>query len=103
MAGNELGQEEGQVLTDTKIQEPDRYQVILHNDDYTTMNFVVEILQSVFHKSVKEATDLMIRIHKHGAGLCGTFTREIAETKVRRVHFEARSAGFPLKCTMEKV
>ncbi len=103
MAGNELGQEDVQILTDTVIHEPEKYQVILHNDDYTTMNFVIEILQSVFHKSIKEATELMMRIHKHGIGPCGTFTREIAETKVRRVHSEARSAGFPLKCTMEKV
>lgn len=103
MAGSELGQEEGQVLTDAEIREPDRYQVILHNDNYTKMDFVIGILLSVFHKSMQEATDITLKIHKQGTGHCGTFTREIAETKVRRVHFEARSAGFPLKCTMEKV
>ena len=103
MAGNEWGQEDILIVTDTVIREPEKYQVILHNDDYTTMDFVIKILQSVFHKNIKEATDLTIRIHEHGTGLCGTFTREIAEAKVRRVHSKARSAGFPLKCTMEKV
>ncbi len=67
------------------------------------MDFVVGILQGIFHKNVDEATAIMLHIHEQGIGLCGTFTREVAETKVKRVHHEARSAGFPLKCTMEKI
>lgn len=103
MAGNEWIHEDNQILPDIEIREPDRYQVILHNDDYTTMNFVVEILQTIFHKNANEARAIMLKIHEYGTGLCGTFTCEIAETKVRQVRFAARSAGFPLKCTMEKI
>ncbi len=103
MSVNEWSQGDSQTLTEKKIQEPDRYKVFLHNDDYTTMDIVVGILQGIFHKNVDEATAIMLHIHEQGIGLCGTFTREVAETKVKRVHHEARSAGFPLKCTMEKI
>lgn len=103
MPANDWTQGENQTLTADKVQEPDRFKVFLHNDDYTTMNFVVEILQTIFHKNTEEATAIMLHIHEHGIGLCGTFTREVAEAKVRRVHFEAKSAGYPLKCTMEKI
>ena len=103
MSVNEWSQGDSQTLTEKKIQEPDLYKVFLHNDDYTTMDFVVGILQGIFHKNVDEATAIMLHIHEQGIGLCGTFTREVAETKVKRVHHEARSAGFPLKCTMEKI
>ena len=74
---------------------------LLHNDDYTTMEFVVEILQVVFHKSLAEATRIMLLVHKSGVGLCGVFTAEVAETKVEMVHHLAKKHGFPLQCSME--
>jgi ATP-dependent Clp protease adaptor protein ClpS len=85
---------------DTK--EPSLYRVIILNDDYTTMEFVVYVLETVFHKSTPEATQIMLSVHKKGAGLCGVYTREIAETKVVTVHEMASENKFPLKCTMEK-
>ncbi|MDR2573981.1 MAG: ATP-dependent Clp protease adapter ClpS [Desulfovibrio sp.] len=86
-----------------KLKEPDSYAVLLHNDDYTSMDFVVGILRSIFHKTLEQATAVMMNIHRRGVGRCGVFTREIAEAKVHQVHYKAREAGFPLKCTMEKV
>ena len=96
-------EDEGEVLVAKKLKKPDQYRVILLNDDYTTMDFVVEILCKVFHKSVQDATTIMMNVHQQGRGECGIYTFEIAESKVQQVHFIARSAGFPLKCTMEKV
>jgi ATP-dependent Clp protease adaptor protein ClpS len=95
---------EGEVVekTDTEITEPPLFKVILHNDDYTTMEFVVEILMTVFNKNMDEATRIMLNVHQSGTGLCGLFTFEVAETKVDTVHALARQQGFPLKCTMEK-
>ena len=84
------------------IREPFMYKVLIHNDDYTTMEFVVAILMSVFNKSMDEATIIMLNVHKKGIGLCGVYTYEVAETKVNTVHTVARKEGFPLKCTMEK-
>jgi ATP-dependent Clp protease adaptor protein ClpS len=84
------------------LQEPPMYKVLLHNDDYTTMEFVVEILQKVFHKSPAEATHIMLSVHKSGMGVCGVYMAEIAETKVEMVHHLARKSGFPLKCSMEE-
>ncbi|MBF0202449.1 MAG: ATP-dependent Clp protease adapter ClpS [Desulfamplus sp.] len=81
---------------------PPMYKVILHNDDYTTMEFVVEILMAVFGKSEEDATIIMMNVHEQGRGICGTYTREIAETKVHTVHVLAREREFPLKSTMEK-
>ena len=88
--------------TEQKSEEPHLYHVLLLNDDYTTMDFVVQILEQVFHKNPVEATSIMLKVHKEGVGLCGTYTREIAETKVMLVHSKAAEAGFPLKATMEK-
>jgi ATP-dependent Clp protease adaptor protein ClpS len=85
----------------TEIKEPSLYRVILLNDDYTTMDFVIYILESVFHKNPAEATQIMLSVHKKGAGLCGLYTREIAETKVATVQEMAAANQFPLKCTME--
>lgn len=81
--------------------KPNFFKVVMHNDDYTTMEFVIEILQSIFHKESAEATFLMLQIHRHGQALCGLFPFEIAETKVAKVHKQARAAGFPLRCTLE--
>ena len=85
-----------------ETKEPSLYRVILLNDDYTTMEFVIHVLETVFHKSPAEATQIMLSIHKKGAGICGIYTREIAETKVVTVHELATKNKFPLKCTMEK-
>ena len=88
--------------TELRTEKPSRYNVFLLNDDYTTMEFVIHVLETVFHKSPVEATQIMLSIHKKGAGLCGVYTREIAETKVAAVHDMAVKNKFPLKCTMEK-
>ncbi|RJQ50159.1 MAG: ATP-dependent Clp protease adaptor ClpS [Desulfobacteraceae bacterium] len=95
---------EDQAASDIKddTDEPPIYKVLLHNDDYTTMEFVVEVLMHVFNKPVAEATRIMLNVHKQGVGLCGYYSYEIAETKVEAVHVLAVENGFPLKCTMEK-
>ncbi|KUJ94957.1 MAG: ATP-dependent Clp protease adaptor protein ClpS [Desulfonauticus sp.] len=85
------------------LREPHRYKVLLHNDDYTTMEFVVEVLKKVFHKTEKEAYHIMMTVHTKGIGVCGVYPRQIAETKVFLVRQMARARGFPLKCTMEEV
>ncbi|MFC1516358.1 ATP-dependent Clp protease adapter ClpS [Thermodesulfobacteriota bacterium] len=84
------------------IREPSMYRVLLHNDDYTSMEFVVEVLIYVFQKSMEESTLIMLKVHREGIGLCGLYTYEIAETKVEMVEVLARENGFPLKCTMEE-
>jgi ATP-dependent Clp protease adaptor protein ClpS len=88
--------------TEEEIHEPSMYKVLLHNDDYTTMEFVVDILVSVFHKSPEQAVMIMLNVHKQGTGICGVYTFDIAETKVKIVEAMAAGKGFPLKCTMEK-
>ena len=95
----------GQVVTEEhqKVKEPPMFKVLLHNDDYTTMDFVVMILASVFHKSEVDATNIMINVHKKGIGVAGIYTREIAETKVAMVLDLARQNEHPLRCTMEKL
>jgi ATP-dependent Clp protease adaptor protein ClpS len=85
-----------------KVQKPPLYKVILHNDDYPTMQFVVEILESVFHKSPSEAYRIMMHVHTRGHGVCGAYPHEVAETKVALVHDRARSQGFPLRASMEE-
>ncbi len=98
-----LARVDEEVETLLVLDEPTQYKVLLHNDDYTTMEFVVEILMHVFHKSLEEAELIMIEIHKAGKGVCGIFTYEIAETKVHQVKEMAKSSGFPLLATMEEV
>lgn len=85
-----------------KLKLPTLYKVILNNDDYTPMNFVVEILESFFRMDVKTATHIMLDVHKSGKGICGMFHREIAETKVAQVNNYSRENQHPLLCTMEK-
>jgi len=93
---------ESEVRTDRKVKKPSMYRVLLHNDDYTTMEFVVDILMHIFHKTFEDATRIMLNVHEKGIGLCGVYTYEVAETKVDTVHNLARDYGFPLKCSMEK-
>ena len=95
---------EGDVSTETRedVTEPGMYRVLLLNDDYTTMEFVVEILMLIFSKSVEEATQIMLNVHRIGVGVCGVYTYEVAETKVDTVHALAKERGFPLKCSMER-
>ncbi|MDY0116342.1 MAG: ATP-dependent Clp protease adaptor ClpS [Sulfurimonadaceae bacterium] len=85
-----------------KVKHPKKYKVFLLNDDYSSMDFVVDILMTVFHKSYIEAEAIMIEVHQKERGICGVYTHEIAETKVMQVHKRARENGFPLKATMEE-
>jgi ATP-dependent Clp protease adaptor protein ClpS len=87
---------------DRLVKEPDLYKVILHNDDYTTMDFVVEILETIFGKSPAEAYRIMMTVHVQGKGVAGTYPYEVAETKVARVHERARAEGFPLRASLEE-
>lgn len=93
---------EGDVKNDLEIQEPKMYRVILHNDDYSTMDFVIEVLISIFHKPAADATRIMLDVHKKGKGICGIYTYDIAETRVARVHQLAKKREFPLKCSLEE-
>jgi ATP-dependent Clp protease adaptor protein ClpS len=94
--------EETESDTQEEILEPPMYKVIMLNDHYTTMEFVVYVLETVFHKSLQEAIIIMLNIHNNGAGICGVYTAEVAETKIQKVHNLAREKEFPLKCTMEE-
>lgn len=86
----------------TKTKRPSLYKVLLLNDDYTPMEFVVHILERFFSKSRDEATTIMLHVHRHGVGICGIFTYEVAETKVASVIDFARRHQHPLQCTMER-
>ncbi|MFN4894556.1 MAG: ATP-dependent Clp protease adapter ClpS [Pseudomonadota bacterium] len=86
----------------TKTQKPKMYRVLLLNDDFTTMEFVVHILEGIFFKSPAEATQIMLQVHKNGRGVAGIFSKQIAEAKIEQVHQLAQSEGFPLKCDMEE-
>ncbi|MCY4485325.1 MAG: ATP-dependent Clp protease adaptor ClpS [Spirochaetaceae bacterium] len=88
--------------SDEEVREPPRYEVLMHNDHYTTMDFVVSVLEGIFYKSPSEATRIMLAIHRHGAGRCGVYTREVAEMKVEQVHRLARKNEFPLRCSMQE-
>lgn len=85
-----------------KTRQPSLYKVLILNDDYTPMEFVVHILERFFNKTRQEATDIMLHVHRRGVGLCGVYTYEVAETKVNQVMDFARSNEQPLQCTMEK-
>lgn len=88
--------------SETKVKRPSLYKVILHNDDYTPMEFVVFILESVFKKNKEEAENLMMNVHLHGSSICGVYPHGVAETKVYQVTELAEEYEYPLKCTMEK-
>lgn len=88
--------------TNLKLKPPQSYKVLLHNDNYTTMEFVVFVLETVFNKSLTEATQIMIHVHTNGIGVCGSYTFEVAEMKVESVHGLAEQYEFPLQATMEE-
>ena len=90
------------LLDKIQVKKPSNYVVIMHNDHYTTMDFVIEILMSVFNKNRAEATKIMLDVHQKGAGIAGIYAREIAETKAQMANEKSRAAGFPLKCSIEK-
>ena len=94
----------GQVVEKTrpKVKKPELFKVILHNDDYTTMQFVIEVLEGIFHKSPAEAFRIMMLVHTTGHGICGTYPYDVAETKVVLVQDRARERGFPLRASMEE-
>lgn len=94
---------DGLAVQETKpaLKRPDMYKVLLINDDYTPMDFVIMLLQSVFRKDHESATQIMMHVHTKGIGVCGVFTREVAETKVRQVMDLSQKGEHPLQCTME--
>lgn len=102
---NDKRQRQEDVLTRERedLKEPALFKVLLHNDDYTTMEFVIMILEGVFHKDTAEATRIMLNVHNEGVGIAGIYTREVAETKVAIVHENAKKNNFPLRCSIEKV
>lgn len=88
--------------SEISISEPKRYNVFLLNDDYTSMDFVIDILMTIFRKNYSDAYAIMMAVHQKGRGLCGSYPYEIAETKVHQVSTLARESGFPLKAMMEE-
>ncbi len=96
--------QQGSVLLDAKLKlkKPSMYNVLLLNDDYTPMEFVVLVLEKIFNKKQEEATQIMLHVHKNGVGICGTFTFEVAETKCKLVIDMAKKNQHPLQCTIEK-
>lgn len=107
MADNDKQNNEGNstgvvIKTKPKTKKPSMYKVLMLNDDYTPMEFVVHILERFFGKTREEATRIMLHVHRRGVGLCGVFTYEVAETKVTQVMDFARQNQHPLQCTLEK-
>jgi len=107
--GRDAEGEEGDVAISEEVEEgrpqlkePSKYAVVLHNDDYTTMDFVVEVLQRFFQKTGDEAVRIMLKVHQDGRGVAGVYSYEIAETKSVQVNDHAQSRGFPLKSTVEE-
>jgi ATP-dependent Clp protease adaptor protein ClpS len=98
-AGN---QSKVQIKTKEKVATPALFTVLMHNDDYTTMEFVVEVLRDIFRKPSTEAEKIMLTIHFQGVGYCGVFPYAIAESKVDQARLKARKAGFPLRCSLEE-
>ena len=105
MAGDP-NQHEGQgdvaEKTRDEVEPPKRYAVLMHNDDYTTMEFVIEVLVEIFRKPEAEAFQIMLNVHHQEVGIAGIYPADIAETKIAQVHSRARAAGFPLRCSMEE-
>ena len=91
-----------QLDEELEVVYPKEYHVFLLNDDYSTMDFVIEVLMTIFNKSFNQANAIMLQVHEKGKGLCGTYSFEIAETKVMQVRKKAKEKGFPLKATLEE-
>jgi len=98
------GRPDSEVLDRTRQEtaRPPRWKVLLHNDDYTTMEFVVDVLETIFGRSPAEAFRVMLLVHRTGVGLAGVYPHEIAETKVAQVHDRARERGYPLRASLEE-
>jgi len=92
-----------ETVSEEELKHPDEYFVILLNDDYTTMEFVVMVLMTVFHRDFADAQRIMLTVHERGRGVVGSYPYDIAVTKVNAVHALAREAGFPLKCAVERL
>ena len=92
-----------QTHLDSALDEPKKYLIYMINDDYTSWDFCIRIITSVFHKTLQEADDITNEIHTKGKGLCGIYSFEIAETKAETVKFQARKEGFPMYCTIEEM
>lgn len=86
----------------TRLKPPAQFKVLLLNDDFTTMDFVVAVLETIFQKTPAEATRIMLQVHKRGRGVCGIYSKQVAEAKVQLVHNHAKAAGYPLRCVMEE-
>ena len=91
-----------ELIDEVSLEHPKKYKVFLLNDNYTSMEFVIDILMDIFHKNNNEAENIMLEVHKKEKGLCGVYTHEIAETKIIQVHKKAKDNAFPLKATMEQ-
>ena len=91
-----------QVEGEARTSQPPMFKVLMHNDDYTSMDFVVEMLLTVFHKGPTEANRIMLHIHFKGLGVCGIYPYDIAETKTAKVHALAHAAGYPLRCSLDR-
>ncbi len=103
MTTKNINRTESSVEDKQQIDEPPLFEVLLHNDDYTTMDFVVTVLRTVFSKNEEQATDIMLNVHRKGVGIAGVYIRDVAETKVALVHDWARQEGHPLRCSTRKV
>jgi ATP-dependent Clp protease adaptor protein ClpS len=100
--GDNDGRTGALTLTRTRTKKPSMYKVLMLNDDYTPMEFVVDVLQHIFQKNREEATEIMLHVHQKGVGICGVYTYEVAETKVTQTVDYARKSQHPLQCTLEK-
>jgi len=98
MIENEI---QSEISEEIEIKKPKMYKVLLLNDDYTSMDFVINTLTGIFHKNDEDAYNIMLRIHNSGSGLCGVYTHDIAETKVAQVLNSAKKSKFPLRAVME--
>lgn len=96
---NEFQNETEEII---EFREPHLYKVLLLNDDYSSMDFVIQVLMQIFHHSYEKAMDIMLKVHEQGKGLCGVYTYEVAETKVAHVRKMAKEAKFPLRAVMEE-
>jgi len=101
MSDKRKGQGDASILEKQKLDKPRKYKVLLMNDDYTSMEFVVQVLRSVFRHSSAQATRVMLHIHNKGVGVAGIYSREVAETRIAQVDAMAQEAGHPLRCEME--